>query len=372
MLRLMRCRCIQLLRDRTDMFWILLFPMLLGTMYSFAFTNLATIDLEAIPVAVVVMQENEQSKQFEQFAEEATDILNAVVMDEKTAMLKLESGEIEGIYQTGSTHKLIVTKSDLNTSILQMLLEVYQRNEDMIMRIIETHPENLNKALEEIADYKSMTETIDMSGGNQDAALPYFLALIGMACLYGCFIGMRCPIDMQANLSALGARRSVTPTHRLQLIVADMLATFVIHFASVIIFLLYLRFILQINFGADVKFILLTSAAGSIVGVSFGMLISSLGKIGEGMKIAIILAASMVCSFFAGLMVPSVKDIIERYIPILNRINPAALIADAFYSLSVYKDMERYYRSLMILAGMSIVLAALSFIRVRRERYDSI
>ena len=372
MLRLMRCRCIQLLRDRKDMFWILFFPIILGTMYYFAFSNLATIDLDAIPVAVVVTQENEQSKQFEQFTKDATDILEVTVMDMQTALQKLEFGEIEGIYETGETHKLIVTRSSLNTSILQTLLEVYQRNEDMIMEIIKSHPENLTKALEEIADYKSMTEAVDMSGGKQDAAMPYFLALIGMACLYGCFIGMRCPMDMQANLSALGARRSVTPTHRLKLIMADMLATFVIHFASVLLFLVYLRFVLQVNFGAEISFIVLASAAGSIVGVSFGMLVSSLGKIGEGMKIAIILGTSMVCSFFAGLMVPSVKDMIERYIPILNRINPAALIADTFYSLSVYKDMERYYRNLMILLGMSVLLLVLSFIRVRRERYDSI
>lgn len=372
MLRLMKCRCIQLLRERTEMFWSLLFPMILGTMFYFAFSNLATIDLEPIPVAVVVVQENEQSEQFQTFAKETKEILKAEIMDKKSAMQQLENGEIEGIYETGSEHTLTVTTSTLNTSILQTLLETYKRNENMVMEIAKSHPENLEKAFEEMSDYKSMTEKIDMSGGKLDGAMPFFLALMGMACLYGCFLGMRCPMDMQANLSALGARRSVTPTHRLKLIIADMLATFIIHFGNILIFLCYLRFVLRVDLGANMGAILLISAVGSMVGVAFGMFVSSFGKIGEGVKIAIILTASMVSSFFAGLMVPGVKDIIERHIPIMNRINPAALIADAFYSLSVYKDMERYHRNLILLLGMCVFLVGTSFFRVRRERYDSI
>ena len=373
MLRLMKCRCMQLLRERTVMFWALAFPMILGTMFHFGFRNLGTPNLDPISVAVVVMQENEQSKQFQVFVNSATDILDAETMDEEMAMQQLENGKIAGIYKTGTTHKLIVTKSSLNTSILQTLLETYQNNEQMVMEIIQNHPENLGKAVEEMADYKSMTESINMKGEAQnDSAASYFFALIGMACLYGCFLGLRCSMDMQANLSALGARRSVIPTNRLKLVIADMLATFAIHFCNVLILLLYLRFVLSVNLGASLGAILLVSAVGSMIGVALGMFVASFGKIDEGMKIGVMLAVSMVCSFLAGLMVGVMKDIIERYIPIINRINPAALIADAFYSLSIYHDMQRYYRNILILFIMSILLVGVSFMRVRRERYDSI
>ena len=92
----------------------------------------------------------------------------------------------------------------------------------------------------------------------------------------------------------------------------------------------------------------------------------------EGGKIGIILGFSMVCSFLSGLMNNTMKDLIEKNMPVINRINPAALISDAFYCINVYDDMSRYYRNLFTLAVMSIILVAVSFLLIRRESYDSI
>ena len=62
----------------------------------------------------------------------------------------------------------------------------------------------------------------------------------------------------------------------------------------------------------------------------WGCFVGSLGKLSEGIKVAVILAISMVCSFLAGLMNSNMKDLVEKHVPIINRINPAALISDAF------------------------------------------
>ena len=42
------------------------------------------------------------------------------------------------------------------------------------------------------------------------------------------------------------------------------------------------------------------------------------------------LVFSMVCSFLSGLMNNTMKDLVEKNMPVINRINPAALISDAF------------------------------------------
>ena len=68
----------------------------------------------------------------------------------------------------------------------------------------------------------------------------------------------------------------------------------------------------------------------------------------------------------------TMKDIVEKSVPFVNRINPASLISDAFYCINVYDDMTRYYRNLITLAVMCMVLVMASFFMVRRERYDSI
>ena len=66
------------------------------------------------------------------------------------------------------------------------------------------------------------------------------------------------------------------------------------------------------------------------------------------------------------------KNMIEQHLPILNRINPAAVLSDAYYCMGVYNDMGRFMRCILILSFMSIILLLAAFLGIRRERYDSI
>ena len=74
--------------------------------------------------------------------------------------------------------------------------------------------------------------------------LNYFYALIAMSCLYGSFWGMRNTTEIQADLSALGARRSIAPTHKLKAVSSDILAALVIHFSEILITVGYIAFVL--------------------------------------------------------------------------------------------------------------------------------
>ena len=93
---------------------------------------------------------------------------------------------------------------------------------------------------------------------------------------------------------------------------------------------------------------------------------------GEGVKIGIMIGVSMTLSFLAGLMNADIKNVVDRNAPLLNRLNPAALISDALYCLNVYDAPERYIQDLVILSVMSVLLLAGTFVIIRRERYDSI
>ena len=223
-----------------------------------------------------------------------------------------------------------------------------------------------------MANNKELIQELSLGGKTIDGNSQFFYALIAMACLYGCFIGFGSAITLQANLTALAARRCVTPTHKLKLILSEQIASFLIGYIDVIILLIYLRNILKLDFQGQMGKMLIISLFGSLIGVSVGIFVGSLSKIGEGIKVSIILAISMVCSFLSGLMNSSVKDLVEKHAPIINRINPAALISDAFYCINVYADPVRYYRNLITLASMSIVLVLASFLMIRRNRYDNI
>lgn len=355
-------------------FWPLVFPLILGTFFFFAFGNLNDADFETVQVAMV--QESDSNPLFsfyiKQIEKSDSDLLDIQEMNEDTALAALKNKEVSGIYYNTTTPSLTVNAHGIPESILQSVLESYKNSLHTIQNILKNHPSGILNGLSQMADTKELVQELSLGGKTIDGNSQFFYALIAMACLYGSFIGFGSAITLQANLTALAARRSVTPTHKLKLIVSEQIASFLIGYIDVIILLLYLRNILKLDFQGQMGKMLIISLFGSLIGVSMGIFVGSLGKMSEGIKVSVILAISMVCSFLSGLMNSSMKDIVEKHAPIINRINPAALISDAFYCINVYDDPARYYRNLITLAGMSVVFMLASFLLIRRNLYDSI
>ena len=355
-------------------FWPLVFPLILGTFFFFAFGNLNDADFETVSVAIV--QESADNPLFSfyinQVEKSDPELLNIQKMNENEALTALKNKKISGIYYDQLVPSLTVNSHGIPESILQSILESYNDSLYTIQTILKEHPSGILNGLSQMANNKELIQELSLGGKTIDGNSQFFYALIAMACLYGCFIGFGSAITLQANLTALAARRCVTPTHKLKLILSEQIASFLIGYIDVIILLIYLRNILKLDFQGQMGKMLIISLFGSLIGVSVGIFVGSLSKIGEGIKVSIILAISMVCSFLSGLMNSSVKDLVEKHAPIINRINPASLISDAFYCINVYADPVRYYRNLITLASMSIVLVLASFLMIRRNRYDNI
>ena len=340
MLHLIKYNLLVKLKNFSSTFWPLVFPILLGTMFYFAFGNIDDSDFQTVPVAVV--QEEQKDTLFlmylDQIENNSSSLLSVTELSSSEASDKLEKEEVAGIYFIGKQPSLTVASNGIQESILQSVLSSYETGRATIQDIARNHPEGLLKGIRQMLNTENTISSVSLGGRTINGNVQFFYALIAMGCLYGCFIGFGSAVSIQANITPLAARRCVTPTHKLKLILSEQIASFLLGYLDVIVLLF----------------------------------IGSLGKIREGIKIGIILGFSMVSSFLAGLMNNTMKDLVEKNAPIINRINPASLISDAFYCINVYDDMARYYRNLITLAVMSIVLAAASFLIIRRERYDSI
>ena len=362
------------IRNFSTTFWPLAFPLILGTLFFFAFGNINDADFETVPVAVVKEEHADQVflSFLNQIQNSDDQLLASEEMTEEQAREKLEEKQISGIYYVGTEPTLTVASNGIEESILQSVLQSYENTRSTVRNMIKTHPEGIVKGLKAMMKQQDGVQELSLGGRTIDGNVQFFYALIAMGCLYGCFIGFGAAISLQANLTALAARRCVTPTHKLKLIFSEQISCFVLGYVDVVILLLYLRYGLKLDFNGQMGRMLLICFLGSLIGVSMGIFVGSLGKMKEGAKIGILLGISMICSFLAGLMNSNMKDIVERQAPFINRINPAALISDAFYCINVYDDTARYHRSLITLAVMSLVLVTVSFLLVRRERYDSI
>ena len=380
MLHLFRYRFVQTIRNSSNMFWALLFPIILGTLFYLSFGSAgleSTGESRWDKIKVTVVKDtdpSENAQAFEGFLTqmdgETLDIQD--ISTESEALSALNEETISGIFYVGDTPSLTVAKNGLNESILTSVLESYNQNAAMFREIAMTHPEKLPDALDAMNDYRNTTAEVSLGGKDLNPNVQYFFALVAYACLSGAFLGVQSSIDGQANISALGARRSITPTHKLTLILIDMAVLFIIHFFNILILCLYITHVLGISLGNDVGALLLVDFMGSMIGICLGVAIGCLARISYGMKIGVCVLFTLFPGFLAGLMFGNMKNIIELHCPIINRINPAAVLSDAFYCMGIYNDMERFTRCLVILAVMSTLLLTVAFLGIRRERYDSI
>lgn len=190
--------------------------------------------------------------------------------------------------------------------------------------------------------------------------------------MYGAFFGTDEVTDIQANISDRAARINVAPVHKLKAFIASSLASYLVLMVNMSILLLFLRFVLGIDFGNRVLLIVLTTFVGSMTGISFGAFISSLVKKGENLKVSIIITVSMTGSFLAGMMYAQMKYIVYDKAPLLAYINPVNLITDSFYSLYYFEDLSRYFMNILILMFMTIVFSLGTYLVLRRRKYASL
>ena len=371
------------IRNKSQLFWTLLFPILLGTLFHFAFNSIIenTESFSQIPVAIVTLEEGEVSDSFIEMAKQLSGsdepLIKPQYIDSEQAEKLLQNGEIEGIFYISnniddSGIRLVVSEEGLNASVLKTISDSYLQTFSTVSNIARTRPDLISQVIAEINSELQMNQEIALGRGETDTFLNYFYALIAMQCLFACYQGFYRVVNIQANMSPLAARRCVSPVKKMSMILVDFIASVFAQFILLLIVLAYLAFILGVNFGEQWVFVLLTGFIGCITGVSFGMLVGSVFKGSQRSAEGLLTALSLFLCFLSGLMVQNMKSIIEHYAPVINRINPAALLSDAFYCLVVYDNYSRYMRNIISLLIISALFCALSILRLRRKRYASI
>lgn len=368
-----------LLRDRVLLFWTLFFPLLLSTLFFFAFGNLTKSETFS-PVEVAVIndtgyQTDDVFRQVLASVSEGEEALFhlTVAQDEEQARLLLEENKIKGYIQVDAVPSLTVRDNGLSQSIIKLFLDEYIQNAQTIAHLLAVSPEAVNNGLlERLGDRTSYTREVSFSDAEPDTTLNYFYSLLAMACLYGGFWGIRNIMEIQPNMTPLGARRCVAPTHKMKAILSDALATITVHFLEILLLLAYLAIVLKIDFGNQLGYILLTCLTGCIAGISLGTFLCSVLRKSEGINVAVFLSISMTGSFLSGMMYGEMRNIVARNVPILSYLNPASLITDAFYSLYIFETHDRFFLNIGILSVISILLCIGSYFMTRRQKYASI
>ena len=376
-----RLKC--LMKQKQCIFWTLLFPVLLATLFHFAFSNLdGEYRIETIPTAVV--SEGSGTSRFVKIMKNAGSqggipLFDVKVTDKEAAIRLLKEGKIKGCIMVDNegdqdtSMRLYVKDSGVEETVLKIFLDQYNQTAAVMKSIQETNEDALVEGLaERLSRNENYLRAADQDTRPSSASVIYFYALIAMACMFGSTWGFNEVITLEADKSSLGARINASPVSKMRLLLSNFLAAFTIHFLCMIFLVFYQKEILKVDFGNDLGSVILVCFVGCLTAVSFGALVTILVKKGENLSSSILTAVTMLGSFAAGLMIPEVKYLIDEKIPFLSNINPAGLIADSLYSLFYYDTPERFQSKIMILAAMAAVFIFLTIVLLRRKEYASI
>lgn len=352
------------------------FPIILGTLFFAAFGSLADGEQDYKNIPVAVIEKEEAPAGFDTLINTlsaGTDALFSVkTRDESTAKELMEKGELECIIYAGKEISLEVQGSaGIKAGIVKSVLDSFKSRYDIISGVAEENPEKLPELMENIGIDAGFIKSTS-NEANSDPYVQYFYNLLAMAGLMGSMMGMYCSINHQANLSPLGARVEVSPVSKIKDILSSLISTLLLHNVFTDLGALYLIYVLGINFGVPLWVVFLVNLLSTLIGDCMGCFIGSISTMKEGAKNGILLAASLGLCFLSGLMYGGMRQVIEQSVPIINRINPAALIVDCFYSLYVYGSYEKLWQNVIVLAVWCVLLLAGSFIATRKRKYKTL
>jgi ABC-2 type transport system permease protein len=371
-----RLKCI--LRDRTLVFWTLVFPIVLAVFFEMGFSNLITAEsFHPFPVAVVndsAYQKNESFRSALKNVSEGKGRLFILTETTKEAAEKLlNDHKIYGYLTVGQKISVTVQNTGFEQSILRSFADSYMQTASAAGSILSSNPLAEKELAESLKKQLKYTRETSAGSAPLDKTLNYFYSLIGMACLYGSFWGLKEVNDIQANLSERAARVNLAPVHKLKMFATSMCASLTIHFLEILLFLLFLRYCLNIEFGTKTWLVVLTSFVGSMVGLAFGAFVGAAVKTGsEGIKAAVLVGFSMLGSFLAGMMYQDMKYIISQNAPIIGYLNPVNLLTDSYYCLYYYSTYSRYALNMVLLCAFILLFGTFTYFIIRRQKYASL
>ncbi len=378
-----------LFRNKSLIFWTFAFPIILGLFFNMAFSNIEKDEmLNTFEIAVIDNNELEKDNYYKDILETLSKeekIFNITYTDKENADKLLDDNKIEGyFYIEDGKSNIAVKENGINETILKYVIQEIEENKIIIENCINKEVENniknniYDKNILEIKDniinkintYNAEIEDISLTNLSY-MQIEYF-TLIAMACMYGGLLGLTAINNNLANMSSKGKRVAVSPTKKSIIILSSLLGSYLISALGIFILISFLYFILHVNFGSNLLLVIILSLIGSLAGISLGLLVSTCIRKDEGTKTGLIIAISMIYSVLSGMMGVTLKYVIDKNIPILNKLNPNNLITDGFYSLYYYNSTERYLNNIIYLIIFIIICFIISLVSLRREKYDSI
>jgi ABC-2 type transport system permease protein len=373
-----RSRFKLLIRSRADVFWTLLYPIILALFFFMAFSNLATADnFHVIPIAVVENDALKNQQAFTQTLKSVSDdseankekLFHVTYTTRDEAEKSLLDNEIKGYIIFDAAPHVVVKESGFQQSFIKEFMDSIMQIGSSAQTIVGQNPSSA-ASLRYTGDKTYLSDTVSAKTHGNMITISFY-SLIAMATMFGGFWGRKEIEDIQANFSPQAMRLNLAPLPKMKTFTASISAAIAIHFLSLVLLVAFMAIVLHVGFGDKLVYILIACFFASIMGVTFGAFIASIVR-NPNLRIAVMLAVSLILSAISGMIQPDLKYTVTQALPIMAYINPANLVSDAFYSLYCYSANTRFFINLALMLGFSVVFSIVVYMMTRRQKYASL
>ncbi|MGV8146433.1 MAG: ABC transporter permease [Alkaliphilus sp.] len=368
------------IRDKQSMAMMVLLPitliLLLGTALSAAFS---APEMEATKVAFFNNDDGEMSRHFEAFLEneEITELLNVTqVTTFKEGQSLVEERSVRAFISISEDYsKYILRGEEAKINILFAQGDNFRQS--LVTNIVGAfnNEGNTINALMKLGVFESehmrrnIIKNEPITKGNEaPRAIDYYaVTMLVMTIMYGSMYTAEGIATMKER--PVGKRVKTTSAKSHQIFTGVTLASFLIVFMQALVLVFFTRYVYGVNWGASI--------AVPILMVLLMTLLSS----SIGMAAATLIPSANTTMILLNIAIPALTFIAGGYIPLGNtdgifaktqQISPNLHMQNALFNYIFEGDSEKLIRSVIALAGITILMFAITFIARRRYTNDSV
>lgn len=387
-LRLVRFDLVQALRNRGIVIWVMVFPILLSTVFMFMFDGYESGEaIAGVPVGLVEdgsLEARGLAEALEGVSRGEDALLDLTpYADEGEAALAADAGDICAyvVAQEGEDPRMVVparSAGGTDQAIVQIVLDRYLQVSEAIEVVAEKDPSALaaSDAVEELAASLSgddiVSERISVLRTQSSEFSRYYYAMLGFSSLMGAQVALLLVISKRADGSPAGMRRQVSAVGPATQLASGLVASWIVVFCCLVVSLVYIRMVAGVSLGGREGLAVAACAACALVSCAIGAFIGAIPRLSSETKDVVCTVLTMGLSLPAGLFgTPSQRlcDWLSANFPLVQLANPAVQVGEAFYRLTFYDSLVPFAGSLATLVGISAVLFAVAALFMRRQRY---
>lgn len=265
---------------------------------------------------------------------------------------------------------------DVNRAILESVATSYLQRVALIEDLSAHDPAALSDptTVQNALGLGVSVREVSFTHAQPDSMVRFYYALLGMASIFAAQLAEESVWHLQPTSSAAGARRAVSGTSRMRLLIPTIGACWAVSTTFLAIAFGYICLTAHIDFSGREGLCLVGIAASSLLSCGIGTLVGALpGRMGSDSRRGILTALTCLLSLFAGLYgepTMELADTVAHVFPAATWLNPVCLIRDLFYTVYYYDTLVPFSLRLAACAGIAAVLLAVSAACMRRSAHE--